>query len=82
MLSTRREIFASHVAGCERDVIYEVTGTGFLRHMVRNIVGTLVDIGRSRRPIDDIRRVLESRDRTLASATAPPHGLSLVSVDY
>ena len=80
--STRREIFASHVAGSELDVIYEVTGTGFLRHMVRNIVGTLVDIGRSRRPIDDIRRVLESRDRTLASATAPPHGLSLVSVDY
>ena len=82
VISTRREILVSHIAARGEVVVYEVTGTGFLRHMVRNIVGTLVDIGRERRPIEDMRRVLESRDRALASATAPPHGLTLVSVDY
>jgi tRNA pseudouridine38-40 synthase len=61
---------------------YQVTGTGFLRHMVRNIVGTLVDVGRNRRPVDDMRAVLLSRDRSRASATAPPHGLTLWRVDY
>jgi len=61
---------------------YEITGTGFLRHMVRNIVGTLVDIGRSRRPIDDVAAILASRDRSRAAATAPPHGLVLWEVAY
>ena len=61
---------------------YQITGTGFLRHMVRNIVGTLVDAGRGRRPIHDIPAILASRDRAQASATAPPHGLTLWSVDY
>jgi tRNA pseudouridine38-40 synthase len=50
--------------------------------MVRNIVGTLVDIGRGRQPVEDMSRVLLSRDRTQASATAPPQGLTLVRVDY
>ena len=68
------------VVGCW--LVYEVTGNGFLRHMVRNIVGTLADIGRGRRPVDDIPRILESRDRATASATAPPEGLTLWSVDY
>ena len=65
-----------------RLVGYEITGTGFLRHMVRNIVGTLVDIGRARRPIDDIAAILASRDRSRAAATAPPHGLVLWAVEY
>jgi len=61
---------------------YEVTGDGFLRHMVRNIVGSLVEIGRGRRPVEWITTVLAGRDRTLAGPTAPPHGLVLVSVEY
>ena len=80
--STRREVLTSSVQRHDAQLIYEVTGTGFLRHMVRNIVGTLVDIGRGRRPADDIRSVLESRDRARASATAPPQGLTLTSVIY
>jgi tRNA pseudouridine38-40 synthase len=61
---------------------YEVTGSGFLRHMVRNIVGTLVDIGRDRRPVEDMSAILASRDRRRASATAPAHGLTLWKVTY
>lgn len=61
---------------------YEVTGNGFLRHMVRNIVGTLVDVGRRRLACGEVCAILESRDRGRASATAPPHGLTLWSVEY
>lgn len=63
-------------------VVYEITGDGFLRHMVRNIVGTLVEIGRSRRPVEWIGQVLASRDRKGAGPTAPPEGLFLLAVDY
>lgn len=63
-------------------VHYDIEGTGFLRHMVRNIVGTLVDIGRGRWPADYIGELLLSRDRRRAGATAPPDGLVLVRVRY
>ncbi len=52
--------------------------TGFLRHMVRIIVGSLVEIGRGRQPVGWISAVIAARDRTLAGPTAPPHGLFLV----
>jgi tRNA pseudouridine38-40 synthase len=61
---------------------YEVTGSGFLRHMVRIIVGSLVEVGRGRQPAEWISGVLASRDRTGAGPTAPPHGLFLVRVEY
>ena len=82
VISTRREITASQVIERDALVVFEVTGTGFLRHMVRNIVGTLVDVGRGRRRSEDMGRVLESLDRSHASATAPPQGLTLWSVQY
>lgn len=63
-------------------ILYEITASGFLRHMVRNIVGTLVDIGRGRRATDEIGSIMASRDRAQASATAPPHGLTLWKVEY
>lgn len=63
-------------------VHYDIEGTGFLRHMVRNIVGTLVDIGRGRWPAEYIGELLASRDRRRAGATAPPEGLVLVRVRY
>ena len=56
---------------------YEVTGTGFLRHMVRIIVGSLVEVGRGRQPVEWIGGVIASRDRTTAGPTAPPQGLFL-----
>lgn len=61
---------------------YEVTGTGFLRHMVRTIVGTLAEVGRGRMPVDDLMAVLASRDRAQAGQTAPPQGLMLWEVQY
>lgn len=82
VVTTRREILASHVVSRDGQIVYQVTGTGFLRHMVRNITGTLVDIGRGRRPVEDMIRVLRSGDRAHASATAPPQGLTLARVDY
>ena len=61
---------------------YEVRGDGFLRHMVRTIVGTLVEVGRGRRAPASIAELLQSRRRERAGATAPPEGLFLVGVDY
>ncbi len=63
-------------------LVFEISADGFLRHMVRNIVGTLVDVGRGRISTDDFRKILSARDRSLAGATAPPHGLFLVRVFY
>jgi tRNA pseudouridine38-40 synthase len=63
-------------------IVYDVTGTGFLRYMVRTIVGTLVEIGRGRQSVDWMSRVLASRDRAAAGPTSPPEGLFLVSVAY
>lgn len=60
----------------------EVHGDGFLRHMVRALVGTLVDVGAGRREADSIPALLRSRDRQQAGDTAPAAGLTLVSVDY
>jgi len=63
-------------------ISYEITGNGFLRHMVRTIAGTLVEVGRGRRSPDSIRELIAARDRTAAGQTAPPQGLFLVRVDY
>jgi tRNA pseudouridine38-40 synthase len=68
--------------GTARLLLYEVTGDGFLRHMVRNIVGTLAEIGIGRRRVDAIPHILSSGDRRLAGPTAPACGLCLVRVGY
>ena len=65
------------------DVVqFEVEGTAFLKHMVRTMVGTLVEVGRGRRPVSWVGEVLASCDRTQAGPTAPPQGLVLVEVRY
>lgn len=61
---------------------FEITGTGFLRHMVRIIVGTLVDIGRGQLEVGDMQRIIDARDRRQAGHTAPPQGLMLWKVHY
>ena len=61
---------------------YEISGNGFLRHMVRVLVGTFVAVGRRRLPPDAVVRIVASGDRMQAGPTAPPHGLVLWKVDY
>jgi tRNA pseudouridine38-40 synthase len=63
-------------------LVYEVTGKGFLRYMVRNMVGTLIEVGRGKLAPSDIPSILAARDRTQAGATAPAQGLCLVNVEY
>jgi tRNA pseudouridine38-40 synthase len=63
-------------------VTVEVSANAFLMHMVRNITGTLAAIGQGEQPVGWAAEVLASRDRTLGGVTAPPHGLTLVAVDY
>ncbi|CAN0488330.1 unnamed protein product, partial [Hapterophycus canaliculatus] len=62
--------------------IYEVEGNGFLYNMVRNLVGTMLEVARGQRPVAWIDSVLESLDRRNAGPTAPPQGLFLCKVDY
>jgi tRNA pseudouridine38-40 synthase len=62
--------------------VMEVEGDGFLRHMVRSIAGTLVEIGWGRWPPEAMQDILDSRDRSRAGTTAPPQGLFLMSVMY
>lgn len=73
---------ADAAAGDGRLLRFEITGTGFLRHMVRTIVGTLVDIGRGQLEVADMAAIIASRDRRRAGQTAPPHGLMLWRVTY
>lgn len=61
---------------------YDIRANGFLRFMVRNIVGTLVEVGLGKRPAEEMVAILASKDRGRAGATAPPQGLFLVDVSY
>ncbi|HLI30296.1 MAG TPA: tRNA pseudouridine(38-40) synthase TruA, partial [Terriglobia bacterium] len=79
-----RTVFSSRIIWRPRTslLIYEICGNGFLRHMVRNIVGTLMQIGHGEREPGDILRLLEVRDRSAAGPTAPAVGLCLIKVKY
>ena len=83
-LSTTEEtdLRVLRVLGGGELIAYEITGDGFLRHMVRTIVGTLVEIGRGRRSVGSMEEAIRSRDRRTAGPTAPPEGLFLVRVAY
>jgi tRNA pseudouridine38-40 synthase len=63
-------------------LVFEIAGTGFLRHMVRSLAGTLVEIGRGQRRPAEMGRLLAEPDRAAAGRTAPAHGLFLVKVEY
>ncbi len=62
-------------------IVFEIEGAGFLRHMVRNIVGTLADVGLGRLTPDDVRAIRLSKDRRQAGLNAPAHGLFLAKVN-
>ena len=77
-----RTIFSSEWKRQGEELIYTVRGNGFLHHMVRNLLGTFLMIGKGSLTSQDLKRILELRDRSAAAATAPACGLFLVSVEY
>ena len=77
-----RRVFRSDLVRAAESIEYTIEATAFLRHMVRNVVGTLAEVGLGRRHADDLPALLAARDRKLAAPTAPPRGLSLVEVRY
>jgi tRNA pseudouridine38-40 synthase len=64
------------------ELTFVVRGHGFLHHMVRNLVGTLLQVGKGSLRVDDVRTIMEARDRSAAGPTAPACGLYLVTVEY
>ena len=77
-----RTIFESCWTRREDQIIYTVRGNGFLHHMVRNLVGTFLLVGKGTISPADVTRILEARDRSAAGATAPASGLWLMKVEY
>jgi tRNA pseudouridine38-40 synthase len=77
-----RTVIRSLVRRADNFLVYEVEARSFLRHMVRNIVGTLVDVGRGALTVNDCAQILAARDRTRAGCNAPPQGLFLLEVKY
>lgn len=80
--SNVRTIFASSWRREGDEFIYEVSGAGFLHHMVRNLVGTFILVGKGTISRDRLIEILAAKDRSLAGPTAPAEGLALVSVEY
>lgn len=81
-VSAVRTIYSSVWAREGDEFSYTVSGSGFLHHMVRNLVGTFLLVGKGTLEVQDIGKILEARNRSAAGATAPACGLYLVSVEY
>jgi tRNA pseudouridine38-40 synthase len=79
---TRSEWHERPLEGGGRLLTYEIAGTGFLKYMVRNIIGTMIEVADGRRPVGSMQVLLGAHDRSEAGPTAPPQGLYLVRVDY
>ena len=80
--SNVRRIFSSAWERSGEELVYTVRGSGFLHHMVRNLVGTFILVGKGTLQVEDVTRILEARNRSAAGATAPASGLYLVAVEY
>jgi tRNA pseudouridine38-40 synthase len=80
--SNIRQIFSSSWEPQEDEFVYTVKGSGFLHHMVRNLVGTFILVGKATLRAEDVTRILQARNRSAAGATAPASGLYLVNVEY
>lgn len=80
--NTVREVFRLDILDAGAELHVEVEGNGFLYRMVRNLVGTLTEVGRGHRLPEWVAEVLEAKDRTAAGPCAPPHGLCLIQVRY
>ncbi len=81
-VSNVRKIFSSSWERTGDELIYTVRGSGFLHHMVRNLVGAFILVGKGTSRVEDVTRILEARNRSAAGRTAPASGLYLVNVEY
>jgi len=80
--STVRRVDTITIERRKDRILFTFHGEGFLQNMVRIMVGTLLEVGRGAMPPQQVREILEARDRKLAGPTAPPEGLCLMKVDY
>jgi len=80
--NTIRTVISCGFASRGRRLLFTVEGDGFLHHMVRNMVGTLLEVGQGRIAIQDFVRLFQLRDRSRSGFTAPAHGLVLLRVRY
>jgi tRNA pseudouridine38-40 synthase len=81
-VSNVRTIVSSNWERQGDEFVYTVKGSGFLHHMVRNLVGTFILVGKGTLKAEDVSRILAARNRSAAGATAPASGLYLVDVNY
>ena len=81
-VSSVRTIHSSQWVRTNEELVYTVRGDGFLHHMVRNLVGTFLQVSKGTLKIEDVPRILETRDRSAAGPTAAACGLYLVNVEY
>ncbi|THB81521.1 MAG: tRNA pseudouridine(38-40) synthase TruA [Desulfobacteraceae bacterium] len=80
---TTREILSGHWQVDATDLlVFKIAGTGFLKYMVRNLVGTMVLAGQHKISVNSVKKILDGRDRKLAGPTAPAHGLFLMQINY
>jgi tRNA pseudouridine38-40 synthase len=80
--SNLRSVFSSQWRRDDDELVYEIRGNGFLHHMVRNLVGTFILVGKGTLKPTNIPAILKARNRSAAGATAPASGLYLVQLEY
>jgi len=81
-ISNVRDVFSSQWGRESSELVYEVRGSGFLHHMVRNLVGTFLLVGKGTLKPPDVTAIIEAKKRSVAGATAPASGLYLANVEY
>ena len=82
-VSTIREIFFFNIENLDQNIIvFKICGSGFLKYMVRNLIGTIVLAGSGKISVEDFIKIIESKDRSKAGVTAPAQGLFLKNVNY
>ena len=80
--NTVRTIYSACVTREDDMVFFEITGNGFLYNMVRIIAGTLIEVGKGTIKPEEVKKILEAKNRETAGPTAPAHGLTLVEIEY
>ena len=81
-INCERHIIETGITKENNIITFKFVGNGFLRHMIRIMVGTLIEVGSGKRPPEDILRVLNAKNRELAGKTVDPSGLYLKDVNY